>query len=68
MTEAVINVKGMSCEACARNVTNALTTMPGVADAKVSLEQAQATVQYDPAQVSEEQLKSAITDIGFEAQ
>ncbi|NMG14676.1 heavy-metal-associated domain-containing protein [Aromatoleum bremense] len=67
MAETVIRVEGMSCGGCVRSVTAALKSLPGVTDADVSLESAQARVQYDPATVSEQQLREAVEDAGFDA-
>jgi copper chaperone len=67
MNETTIKVEGMSCGGCVRSVTAALKALPGVADADVSLEAAQARVRYDPAAVSEEQLRRAVEDAGFDA-
>lgn len=67
MIETVIRVEGMSCGGCVRSVTAALKSLSGVTDADVSLESAQARVQYDPATVSEQQLREAIEDAGFDA-
>jgi len=67
MVETVIRVEGMSCGGCVRSVTAALKSLPGVADADVSLESAQARVRYDPATVSEQQLREAVEDAGFDA-
>lgn len=67
MVETVIRVEGMSCGGCVRSVTAALKSLPGVTDADVSLESAQARVQHDPATVSEQQLREAVEDAGFDA-
>lgn len=67
MTEVTIRVEGMSCGGCVRNVTGVLKALPGVERAAVSLEDAEARVAFDPAQVSVEQLRSAIEAAGFDA-
>ncbi len=66
MEKIVIRVDGMTCGGCVRNVTNVLSALPGVDEAKVSLEDAQVMVRFDPAKVSVAQLKEAITDAGFD--
>ena len=50
-----------------KTITGVLGALPGVADAQVSLEQAQASVSFDPAQISRDALCSAIEDAGFDA-
>lgn len=65
MAEATIKVEDMSCGGCVRNVTAVLKALPGVSDAQVSLESAQAVVQYDPSLVSVEGLRAAVEEAGF---
>lgn len=67
MSEVTIRVEGMSCEGCVRNVTGVLMATAGVQDARVSLEENQAVVDYDPAEVGVAQLRQAIVDAGFDA-
>lgn len=67
MSEVTIRVAGMSCTGCVRNVTGVLKALPGVMDAQVSLEEAEAQVAYDPGLVSVDQLRRAITDAGFDS-
>ena len=45
---------------------NILKNIPGIAQSEVTLDPAQATIQYDPAHTSLNQLKEAIIDAGFE--
>ena len=58
-------VEGMTCAACQANVQRALTATPGVAKAAVNLMTHEATVHYDPAATSPEQLVAAINDTGY---
>ena len=67
MNEVTIQVGGMSCQGCVRNVTGVLSVLPGVATAEVSLEQGIARVTYDPERVTREVLVGAIEDAGFDA-
>jgi copper chaperone len=66
METAIIPVKGMTCMGCVSSVKRVLGGINGVAGAEVSLEQAQATVTYDPGKASLEALKTAITDAGYD--
>jgi copper chaperone len=66
-SEVTIRVEGMSCGGCVRNVTGVLKALPGVIDAEVSLDSAQARVSYDPAYVSVEQMREAIEEAGFDS-
>ncbi len=67
MKSTNIKISGMTCGGCAASVTRALTALPGVAKASVSLEKALAVVEYDPDRVSVETLCQAVGDAGFEA-
>jgi len=58
-------VEGMTCAACQANVQRALAASPGVAKAAVNLMTHEATVHYDPAATSPEQLVAAINDTGY---
>jgi copper chaperone len=67
METTQIKVQGMTCGGCVASVKRALQQIDGVANVEVSLDQAQARVEYDPARVNQSQLRSAIEDAGFDA-
>lgn len=67
MATTSVKVGGMSCGGCVKSVTQVLQEIPGVTRAEVSLERGEATVDYDEAQATREQLLQAIDDAGFEA-
>ena len=67
METTVLKVDGMTCGGCVRSVTNVLKTLPGVADAVVSLEKSEAKVTFDPARTSPAAFRKAIEDAGYEA-
>ena len=67
MQTTQIKVDGMTCGGCVASVKRALQQIDGVANVDVSLDQAQARVEYDPARVDESKLRSAIEDAGFDA-
>jgi copper ion binding protein len=64
MAEVTIIVKGMKCGGCAKNVENALKTLPGVSGVTVDLKAAKVKVDYDGA-ASAEQMKQKIRDAGY---
>ncbi len=66
LMKKTITVNGMSCKHCVAAVTKALKAVPGVAGAEVSLERSNAVVECG-AEVSDEALKKAVTDAGYEA-
>ena len=67
MDEVTIKVQGMTCGGCARNLTKTLEALPGVSAANVSLEQANATVRYDPNKLDITAIRQAVENAGFDA-
>ena len=67
MDEVTIKVQGMTCGGCVRSVTGVLKALPGVADADVSPEAAQARVHFDPAKVTVDAMRAAVEGAGFDA-
>lgn len=61
-----LNISGMSCNHCKMKVENALKTLDGVESVQVRLDAGQADVSYDPAKISETELKAVIGDAGYE--
>jgi copper chaperone len=66
MQTTTIKIKGMTCMGCVNSVRAVLKNLTGVIQIEVSLEQAEATIQYDPIKVGLDQLKETIIDAGFE--
>jgi copper chaperone len=66
MQTKIVKIQGMTCMGCVNSVKNVLEKLPGVSSADVSLEQKQATIQYDAATTNVNQFKNAIEDAGFE--
>jgi copper chaperone len=67
MATTVLKVGGMSCQGCVKSVTQVLQELNGVDRAEVSLEQGEATVAFDDASLSRDDLARAVIDAGFEA-
>ena len=67
METTTLNISGMTCMGCVNSVTRLLKGAQGVTDARVTLEPAQAVVQYDAALTDPARLKNAIEDAGFKA-
>ncbi len=59
-------VTGMSCAACAVSVESMLQSEPGVKSAAVNYANATTTVEFDPAQASEQHFKETIQSIGYD--
>ena len=60
-----LDVQKMYCATCPITVRIALKKVPGVTEAKVTLEPPIAEVTYDDAKTSPEQLTRATTNAGF---
>jgi uncharacterized protein len=58
-------IEGMSCQGCVDAITNALTKIPGVKSAKVSLQEKRAVVVAAPSEVPTEKILTAITAAGY---
>lgn len=65
MNKIELEIEGMSCEHCVAAVSDALGELPGVSVEAVKV--GAARVQYDPTQVSPEQITLAIEDAGYAA-
>jgi Cu+-exporting ATPase len=61
-----LDVRGMTCQNCARSVENALASTPGVTKVTVNLENAEAAVEYDTDLVKPEVLANAVRELGYD--
>ncbi len=67
MAKTTLKVQGMTCNHCVMRVAKALKGVPGVQDAQVDLQKAEAVVTYDDAKVAPEKLASTVTEAGYKA-
>jgi copper chaperone len=65
MATTTLKVQGMTCNHCVMRVAKALKAVPGVQDAKIDLQKAEATVSYDDAKVSPEKLAVTVVEAGY---
>ena len=65
MEKRTFPVLDMSCAACAVRVDKTLNRQPGVCSATVNYAAATATVEYDPAACTPEQLQEALQEAGY---
>ncbi len=63
--KTTLKVQGMTCNHCVMRVAKALKAIPGVQNAQVDLQKAEAVVTYDEAKVSKERLSSAVAEAGY---
>ena len=66
--KTVIKIKGMTCGGCRMSAENALKRVPGVSSAEVSLERAEASVEFDENKAALKDLKAAVAKAGFSAE
>jgi P-type Cu+ transporter len=62
-----ITVTGMSCASCVQRVERALSKQEGVTEASVNFAAEKASVTYEPATTSPDELIWAIRDVGYGA-
>lgn len=65
MTTVNLKIAGMSCAACAARIEKGLGRLPGVEKATVNFAIEQASVTFDPAQVSLSDLAKKVESLGF---
>jgi len=65
MAKVNLKIQGMTCNHCVTRVAKALKAVPGVQDAQVDLQKAEAAVTYDDAKVSLDKLSFAVVEAGY---
>ena len=65
LTTCTLDITGMTCASCVRRVEKALGKVPGVSAAQVNLATEAATVTYDPAAVTADDLTAAVGTVGY---
>ena len=65
MQTTTLKITGMTCGGCANGVTKALQAVAGVNEVSVSLEKAEAIIQYDEFITTKGALKSALMHAGY---
>ncbi|CAG8582359.1 2334_t:CDS:1 [Acaulospora colombiana] len=61
----VIPVHGMTCQSCVKSVTQSVSSLPGISNVGVSLENKEAVVTYDASSISKARIIEAIENVGF---
>jgi copper chaperone CopZ len=67
VSTVTIAVEGMTCASCSVAVRTALKHLDSVRDARVSVEEKRAVVDYEPAKVTPEKMVEAINKLGYRA-
>lgn len=66
MQEILLNVDGMMCSHCENRVSTAVSELKGVTHVTVSLAEKTVSVTFDPSIVTDQQIRDAITEQGYE--
>ena len=64
---AQLEVHGMTCASCSATVERVVSKLPGVQNANVNLAAETLTLDYDPAEISLQQVVSAVAEAGYQA-
>lgn len=67
-TTSVFKVEGMTCGGCEVGVRLSVKKLDGVEEVEASYEEGRATVTYDAAKVTPEQIVAAIEELGYTAE
>lgn len=68
MEKVTLNVKGMSCNHCVKAVEGSVGALNGVSSVKVDLKDAKVNVEFNPNEVSLNQIKETIDDQGYDVE
>jgi Cu+-exporting ATPase len=67
MENANFKLRGMSCASCAKNIEEAIDSVPGVEDCSVNFGAEQATVTYNPKRTDLKAIQDAVEAAGYAA-
>ncbi|WP_251551350.1 copper chaperone CopZ [Neobacillus muris] len=66
MEKVTLNVEGMSCNHCVKAIEGSVGKLDGIGSVKVNLDAATVDVEFNPQQLSLEQIKETIDDQGYD--
>lgn len=66
-TSISLNVRGMTCAACAARIEKGLSKLPGVSRANVNFAAESVTVEFDPESIDANQISAKVGDLGYQA-
>jgi copper chaperone len=58
-------VEGMTCSGCERTVQKVIENIEGIKNSKADLKSSTVSVEFDPAKVTIDKIKSAINAVGY---
>ncbi|VVB85925.1 Heavy-metal-associated domain protein [uncultured archaeon] len=65
MEKVILDIAGMRCGACSTGIELTLGKKRGVKNAKVSLNERMAVVEYDPVVAAASDIEKAVNDLGY---
>jgi copper-(or silver)-translocating P-type ATPase len=66
MNNQVLNIRGMTCAACAQRIEKIVRKLPGITQATVNLASEKLFVEYDESSLQLSTIKEAVAKIGYE--
>lgn len=66
MESQILNIRGMTCAACAQRIEKKVRKLSGINQANVNLASEKLFVEYDGSQVKLNDIKEAVSKIGYE--
>jgi Copper chaperone len=66
MEKLVLRIEGMACGHCEIAVQDAVRKLAGIKEVKASKGKKEATIDYEASLVTTQQIKDAITNIGYD--
>ena len=64
--DIALNIGGMTCAACAQTIEKALRKAKGISRANVNLATEKASITFDPAVISLEEISAVVDDTGYQ--
>ncbi|MCZ4281233.1 heavy metal translocating P-type ATPase [Kiloniella laminariae] len=59
------SVQGMDCPSCAKGIEKAIERQSGVHSGRITFARERLSVDFDPAEISQEQIKDVVTGLGY---
>ncbi len=67
MEKLIFNIPDLHCEGCANRSANILKRLDGVQNAKITIDDKSAKVEFDPDQTSFDEMKEALAKTNYSA-
>lgn len=66
METTTFNVPSITCNVCSDKIQNGLKTLTGIGDVNVDLKSKSVSVEYDPNNVSAQDIRRKVSSLGYE--